>query len=251
MPPPLSIAVLHLKGGSGKTTLAVALASAAHLAGLRTKLIDTDVQASSLAWGAQRAEGSKLEGLNVELAVSKSIRRIEYPRFVEMTTGFDVTIIDGPAREEGITRSAAFFADVALIPIAPGPTDMWAVRETLSAIDDADLARMDRGRPHIRRCFVVNAARIGSVLARDAREEIEEGLAGEVVGVIHHRVSLPRAMARGETVLTLPVATEAATEIGRLWRTLRGSDGPRTKLKKPSQATPRGRARRKDVALRG
>ncbi len=43
-----NIAVIARKGGSGKTTVAVQLALAAHLRGLRTVLADTDPQGSSL-----------------------------------------------------------------------------------------------------------------------------------------------------------------------------------------------------------
>lgn len=226
----LTIAVLHQKGGSGKTLLSVCLASAAHLDGLRTVLIDTDAQASSLTWGAERAEGSRLEGITVALAVSRSDRKVAPARFRELTAGYDVAIIDGPAREGGITRSAATFADIVLVPIAPGPTDFWSVQDTIQSIDGADETRAELGRPPVRRCFVVNAARLGSVLAREAQAEIEANL-GEFVGVIHHRVSLPSALSRGETVLTLPVATEAAAEITRLWRTLKGPHAPDLKTK--------------------
>ena len=243
----LVIAVLHQKGGSGKTTLAVNLAAAAHLEGLRTVVVDADTQASALAWSANRSEGSRLDGIAVLLAVSKSDRKIAPARLRELTDGYDVAIIDGPARESGITRSAAAFADVVLIPIAPGPTDFWAVSDTLESLDAADEIRAELGRPPVRRAFVVNAARIGTVLARDAQTEIEANL-GPFTGVVHHRMAFPVALNRSESVLTLPVATEAAAEIERLWRALKGNHG--TQLKKPGKATRSGGARRRRFAVR-
>lgn len=232
----ITVAVLHQKGGSGKTTLATNLAAAAHLEGLRTVVVDLDPQASSLAWGASRREGSRLEGIAVSLAVSKSHRKIALPRFRELTSGYDVAILDGPAREPGITRSGALFADVVLVPIVPGPTDFWAVKtDTIESLDAADEMRAELGRPPARRCFVVNLARIGTVLVREAQLEIEQNL-GTYVGVVHHRVPFPLAMSRGESVLTLPVASEAAAEIERLWRALKGTHAI-SHVEKPRPAT--------------
>jgi CobQ/CobB/MinD/ParA family nucleotide binding protein len=45
-----STASLQQKGGSGKTTLAVNLAAAAHLEGRRTLVVDMDRQASAFDW---------------------------------------------------------------------------------------------------------------------------------------------------------------------------------------------------------
>jgi cellulose biosynthesis protein BcsQ len=209
-------------------------------------VLDLDTQGSALAWSSMRREGSRLEGIAVSLAVKKSDTRIALPRLREPTAGFDVAILDGPAREPGITRSAAAFADVALIPIAPGPCDFWAVSDTLEQLDAADELRAESGRPPVARCFVVNAARIGTTLARDAQTEIEANL-GAYVGTIHHRVSFPLAVNRGESVFTMPTSIEAAAEIERLWRALKGTHG--SKLKESNQA-PAGRARRGRVAVR-
>jgi AAA domain len=46
----LTVAVLQQKGGSGKTTLAINLAAAAHLDGGRALVVDMDRQASAFDW---------------------------------------------------------------------------------------------------------------------------------------------------------------------------------------------------------
>jgi cellulose biosynthesis protein BcsQ len=61
----LTVAVLQQKGGSGKTTLAVNLAAAAHLEGRPTLVVDMDRQASAFDWSAARKDGSTLDGLAV------------------------------------------------------------------------------------------------------------------------------------------------------------------------------------------
>ena len=53
-----SVAFAAMKGGVGKTTLAVHLAVAALRAGERVAIIDTDPQASAAAWARIRGGGS-------------------------------------------------------------------------------------------------------------------------------------------------------------------------------------------------
>jgi chromosome partitioning protein len=136
----LTIAVLLQKGGSGKTTLAVNLA--AHLEGRRTLVVDMDRQASALDWSAARQDGSTLD----RLAVVKADRAIALPRFKEIVRGYEYVFLDGPPRLGDVTQSAAVAADVAVLPIQPGPFDSWAVAETLESLDQADQVREQLGR---------------------------------------------------------------------------------------------------------
>ncbi|HXN34510.1 MAG TPA: AAA family ATPase, partial [Polyangiaceae bacterium] len=144
--PMLTVAVLQQKGGSGKTMLAINLAAAAHLDGDRALVVDMDRQASAFDWSAARQDGSPLEGL----AVVKADRAIALPRFKEIARGYDYVFLDGPPRLGDVTQSAAVAADVAVMPIQPGPFDFWAVAETLESLDQADQVREQLGRPPIR-----------------------------------------------------------------------------------------------------
>ena len=141
----LTVAVVQQKGGSGKTTLAINLAAAAHLAKRRAMVVDMDRQASAFDWSAARRDGSKLEGL----AVVRADRALALPRFRETAHGYDVVFLDGPPRLGDVTLSAAVAADIALIPLQPGPFDFWAVAETLECLDKADSIRAHLERPPV------------------------------------------------------------------------------------------------------
>ncbi len=208
----LTIAVLNQKGGAGKTTLATNLAAAAHLAGLRTLLIDTDRQGSALDWSAAREDGSKLNGL----AVVKADKALAVPRFREMARGYDVIILDGPPRLGDVTRAAACAADVVVIPVQPGPFDLWAASETLDLLNAADSIREELSRPSVRRMFVLNRASMGTVLARTAPAALQDS--GELAGVVHQRIAFPEAAAIGESVLTTEPNGSAALEIRRIYK---------------------------------
>ncbi|MGH7272382.1 MAG: AAA family ATPase, partial [Polyangiaceae bacterium] len=164
----LTVAVFQQKGGSGKTTLAINLAAAAHLDGGRALVVDMDRQASAFDWSAARQDGSPLDGL----AVVKADRAITLPRFREIARGDDYVFLDGPPRLGDVTQSAAVATDVAVLPIQPGPFDFWAVAETLESLDQADQIREQMGRPPIRRVFVLNRACTNTRLAREAEAEL-------------------------------------------------------------------------------
>jgi chromosome partitioning protein len=211
----LTIAVLNQKGGVGKTSLAVNLGAAAHLAGRRTLIIDMDRQGSAFDWSSARREGSKLDGL----AVVRADRALPVARLREMSAGYDVVILDGPPRLGDVTRAAACAADVVLVPVQPGPFDYWAASETLELLNAADEMRAELGRRPVVRRFVVNRASRGTVLAREASGALEGS--APIAGVVHQRIAFAESSAVGESVVTTDPHGAAALEIGRLWRAVR------------------------------
>jgi chromosome partitioning protein len=151
---PFVVACLCQKGGVGKTTLATNLAACAHLTGQRTLVLDCDKQGSAFDWYSAREDGSRLAGL----AVVRADRALSLPKFREMSSGYDVVLVDGPPRLGEVTRAAAVAADVVLIPARPGAFDTWAASETLELLDGADEIREQLGRPPVRRVIVLNGA---------------------------------------------------------------------------------------------
>ncbi len=242
--PMLTVAVIQQKGGSGKTTLAINLAAAAHLKGRRTLVVDMDRQASAFDWSAARKDGSALEGL----AVVNADRAMALPRFREISRGYDYVFVDGPPRLGGVTQSAAVAADVTVLPMQPGPFDFWAVAETLESLDRADEIREQLGRRPIRRMFVLNRAAANTKLARDAEEELRKS-GGELAGVVHQRVAFPDAASRGESVFTSRAADSAADDITHLWNALKGGkhgskpEKTESRAKRAKREEGRGKAR--------
>ena len=74
----LTVAVLQQKGGSGKTTLAINLAAAAHLDGGRALVVDMDRQASAFDWSAARQDGSELEPVREEVVVTEAVPTVHH-----------------------------------------------------------------------------------------------------------------------------------------------------------------------------
>jgi len=207
-----TIALVNQKGGVGKTTLATSLASAAHLAGHRTLILDLDAQGSALDWFAARGEGSPL----ADLAVAKVDRALTRPALATLTRGYDLAVLDAPPRLGELTRSAAVAADLVLIPVQPSPYDLWACSETLQTLDEADAIREQLGLGPARRVAVLNRVQSGTIIGREARAAVAD-VAVLLEVVIHQRVAFAVAAGAGESVQTTEPNGRAAAEVRALF----------------------------------
>src|SRR4051794_34671047 len=103
-----AIAFLSRKGGSGKTTIAVHMAVAAQASGEQVLLIDTDPQASAIAWSQARTQ----ERPDVAPATAFSLARVmEHAQRERMTL---VVIDTAPHTAPGVDTIVAA-ADFLLI----------------------------------------------------------------------------------------------------------------------------------------
>jgi chromosome partitioning protein len=220
MKTPLLLAVLHNKGGAGKTTTATNLAAACHLAGLATQLVDADPMAGAFEWACSRDRAARsgapslLDGL-VTVRVDRPMRSGAYR---EMASRYDVTIVDGPPRLNEIVASAAVAADIIVIPCQPTQADLTPLTDFLRMLDEAGELRAERGQAPSRRGFVINRAVAGTGLHRQAFGALEAH--GEVLGTFHNRVGYQEAYGCGESVLTLEPEGPAAREVRRVARAL-------------------------------
>ena len=195
----LWVAVVSLKGGVGKTTVATNLASAFHLSGQQTLVVDQDPQGSAYEWFWARSDTSPLSGL----VVVKADKALTFPKLRELSRGCDVVVSDTPPRMGDVARSAAVAADVVVVPVRAGAADWWASKKTLLMLDEADSMRAVLGRDPVRRVFMLNAVVGGAGISKKAAQRVG-ALAGEFGPALGHRVSFGEAMEAGESVLTLP-----------------------------------------------
>jgi chromosome partitioning protein len=118
------IVVLNPKGGSGKTTIAINLASHFALLGERPVLMDYDVQGSSSHWVRKRQQTqAQVHLVSVFERAAFATRTFQ----LQLPEGASRVIIDTPAAVEAqempeLTRTA----DKILIPVLPSDIDIHA-----------------------------------------------------------------------------------------------------------------------------
>jgi len=119
-----TIAIISQKGGAGKTTLAVHLATAAAEAGYASAIIDLDPQGTSASWGDRR------EAALPEVISGQAVR---LPALLKAAqeNGAGFLVLDTAPNADQTASLAARSADLVLIPCRAADFDLEAFETTL------------------------------------------------------------------------------------------------------------------------
>jgi len=200
------LSILNQKGGVGKTTLAVHVATAVARQGARVLLVDADPQGSALDWSAMRSSIP----LFPVIGLPKAILHRELPT---LAADYDHVVIDGPPRVYDVARSAIMASDVVVIPVQPSPYDVWAAKEIVDLLHEAATFN-----ENLKSAFVINRKIVNTAIGRD----VTEALAGYPVRVLNtaigQRVAFAESAGQGNTVLDLDLNSAASREVMALTR---------------------------------
>src|SRR5580704_5770968 len=116
-----------LKGGVGKTTLAVNLAVTA---GLRTVLFDLDPQERAVMWADRRQSDFPHVEFLTDRRLAEGLKAAEQGKY-------DLASIDTPPAAGPQALTAAQAADLVLIPCRPSLVDLDAIRRTAQLVKSA------------------------------------------------------------------------------------------------------------------
>lgn len=191
------ITVAQQKGGSGKSTMAIHLATAFAKMGYNTMLFDTDPQGTSSHWHAQRKKNDMgllaTSGwrLTRDLAMAKEAN--------------DIIIIDSPPHAEMDIKVSTRAADLVIVPMQPSPADMWAVRETMKTLTTEASKSM----------IVLNRVVPRAKITEEITSEMDRMGFNYSKNFVGNRVLFAAAMEEGLSVLD-GFNNQAATEINGL-----------------------------------
>jgi chromosome partitioning protein len=189
--PATVIAVVNLKGGCGKSTIAVNLACELASNGDSVLLLDNDSQGTSSYW---LAHGQlPVRGEFMPLETDQDAERLVR---AAAASGERYVVLDAPAHVGAASQAAGKIADLVLVPVTASGVDLLATRAAVELIREARLVRCSGGP----RCLIVP-----SKIDRrtDAGRQIDEQLRcfGESVGpTIHQRTAFVEAFGAGKWI---------------------------------------------------
>lgn len=125
------IAIGNLKGGTGKSTLAVNLAGMIASTGQRVCLADCDPQATSSTWLARGHIKVVTEVISVN-QVGDVVNWVE--QAIALTRKFDIVIVDLPSVLTPAMASAFLLAHVILVPVTHSTIDLHGTKRVMRHI---------------------------------------------------------------------------------------------------------------------
>ncbi|MDR3798416.1 MAG: AAA family ATPase [Terracidiphilus sp.] len=188
------VAVGNVKGGVGKTTLAVNLAIAQSRSGRDVLLIDGDEQGTAVAFTELRSEQKNGNpGYTVVSLHGTAIRT----QVRQLASKYADIVIDVGGRDTGSLRAALTVADVVLVPVQPRSFDLWGVDQTAELIREAREIN-----ENLRAISVINAADAQGKDNEAAAQALREIEGIELApGFIVRRKAFPNAAAAGLSIL--------------------------------------------------
>lgn len=198
------IAFLNQKGGVGKTTLTIHIATALALQGRRVLLVDADPQGSALDWADCR-DGDPLFPV-IGLPI-KTLHK-DIPAHAQ---NYDDIIIDGAPRVNELARSAIMAADMVIIPVQPSPYDVWAAKEIVELLHEASAFKETQ-----KSAFVINRKITNTAIGRDVSQALAEFELPVLKAAVSQRVIFAESAAQGSTALEIDPSGIAAQEIKKV-----------------------------------
>jgi chromosome partitioning protein len=195
------LAMASLKGGTGKTTVALNLAVTAEEAGMRTVVVDVDPQQASAKWGDLRSVMGR-----TPTVISAMAARLPQALDSAAQLGAELIVVDTAAHAEGILVSTIDAADLVLIPCRPTVVDLQYLASTVQ------LATL-RGK---NTAVVLNAVQPRTIDRFQAEDALVDMGISLVPVSVSNLVAYARAITTGQGVTEFEPSGKAAAEMRAL-----------------------------------
>lgn len=201
------ISVLNQKGGVGKTTLSIHIASTLALAGHSVLLIDADVQRSALDWAASREADPLFSVVGISTnTIHKEVKLLE--------AKYDYIVIDGPPRVYDVAKSTIAASDFVVIPVQPSPYDVWSAKEVVDLINEVKSTLS--GYKKIHAAFVINRKIPKTIIGRDVEDAMAQYNLPVLPTNVYQRVVYAETAASGTSAIEDDPNSQAGLEIKSL-----------------------------------
>ncbi|MHB1100414.1 MAG: AAA family ATPase [Burkholderiales bacterium] len=200
-----SIALANLKGGCGKSTLALNIAAGLAQRG-KVALIDVDPQGALAHWADWAAADIP------DLRVISGLRKL-----VEAKMSFDYVVVDCPPSVDwNLTGKVLEAVEKVLLPVIPSPLDLWATNDAALAID-----RARRSNPNLEAWLVQNQAEKRSALSGAMARVLDQQRLPLLNTAVRRRAVYRLALLEGKSVYQMGArGREAVSEIESILKEL-------------------------------
>ncbi|HWQ55913.1 MAG TPA: ParA family protein [Bryobacteraceae bacterium] len=206
------IAVANLKGGVGKSTIAVNLACGLAGGGHPVVLFDADAQGTASQWCGRgqlpvRCEAAPLDGARGAGAWLQAV----------MAAKGDYIVLDCPPFAGTASEAAIGVADLVLVPVTASGADLIATTAALDLVDRARSARKGKGP----KCLLVPSRVDRRTVAGREIGAALRGL-GEPIGpTVHQRAAIVHAFGAGQWIGEYAPDSGAHQDVRALARAVR------------------------------
>jgi chromosome partitioning protein len=219
------LAIGGIKGGVGKTTVAVNFAIMGALNGNDVLLVDADIQTTATDFTDLRTEKYGEAGYTSIVLAGQAVKS----QTLRMRDKYDHIIIDCGARDTVSQRAALSIADMVLVPFQPRSFDIWTVDHVLTMVEEMLVAN-----DHLKLKVFLNSAFPRGSDNDDALAMLTEKLAENrnghekppfevLTARLGDRKAFSNAAAEGLAVIELkPADPKANDEMQDLYRSVMG-----------------------------
>jgi len=203
------IAVGNLKGGVGKSTVAVNLACETSSQRRAVILVDADAQGTASYWlglGRLPIRGEAMP-LEHQRDADRWIRRV-----IALRDETELVVIDLPPHIGAATEAALVIADLFVVPVTASGADILATEKALALLKEARQVRGD-GKPA---CLVVPSKVDRRTAAGREVEEALKQLGEPIAPAICQRTAFVDSFSAGEWIGDFAPESVATTEIEAL-----------------------------------
>ncbi len=199
-----------IKGGSGKTTLAVSLAILLAHQGKRVLLVDADKQATATDFAQWRTQTLGDTGFTSIQLADIQVRN----EILKLKLNYDDIVIDTGGRDTASQRAALVVTDIFIAPFAPKSFDIWTLEQVVNLVQEMQMANAGL-MPYA----LLNRVDYNEKDIKEAREYIEEsGVLKVLANTLHERKAFVNAAAAGLAVTEFkPRNAKAAEEMEALF----------------------------------